>query len=393
MNISLSIYKLLQRGTMSITIPEGGSFEDRKKVYAKAAEYKGEDFYAELLSQMKVEYTDKVPTAGISVKGASIVLMINPDFWKTLKNDEDIGILKHECLHIMMGHLSREKDFKTNQMIKNVAMDLAINEFIPEIAHMANVCSVANLKKQYPNIENKQSYEWYYDFLMNNSNPQLPNTTDSHDEWEKMSDEERGVAKQVIKGAVQQATERASNIPANIQELIRNVLKPKNNWRTILRNFVANAKDHTFEFTRNRRNRRYGTLLPGYKYDLKLNLMVVVDTSGSTCDMAEEFFTEIDGIANLGYDITLVQCDTHIQSIEPYKKGEWRKIQIKGRGGTLFQPALDLAKEKQPDALIYFTDGETWETTLTNPKIPVLWAIVGGYSGKFSFGKYINVGK
>ena len=58
-----------------------------------------------------------------------------------------------------------------------------------------------------------------------------------------------------------------------------------------------------------------------------------------------------------GHKITVAQCDTQINSIEDFNpKKDW---EIKGRGGTSFQPVIDhYNKHGRYTALIYLTDGE-----------------------------------
>jgi predicted metal-dependent peptidase len=59
-----------------------------------------------------------------------------------------------------------------------------------------------------------------------------------------------------------------------------------------------------------------------------------------------------------GHQITVVQCDTEINSVEIFNpKKDW---DIKGRGGTSFQPVIDHYNEKDYTALIYLTDGEAY---------------------------------
>ena len=61
-----------------------------------------------------------------------------------------------------------------------------------------------------------------------------------------------------------------------------------------------------------------------------------------------------------GHQITVAQCDTEINSIEVFNpKKDW---DIKGRGGTDFQPVVDHYNEKKGTytALIYLTDGEAY---------------------------------
>ena len=60
-----------------------------------------------------------------------------------------------------------------------------------------------------------------------------------------------------------------------------------------------------------------------------------------------------------GHQITVVQCDTQINSVEVFNpRKDW---DIKGRGGTSFQPVIDHYNEKgYYTALIYLTDGEAY---------------------------------
>jgi predicted metal-dependent peptidase len=103
-------------------------------------------------------------------------------------------------------------------------------------------------------------------------------------------------------------------------------------------------------------------------------MLLAIDTSGSVCDdELKEFMNEIHHIYKSGVDITIVQCDTSINSIEPYKGNN--EITVKGRGGTSFEPVLDYyaANGKKFTSLVYFTDGECY--TSQRPKGNVLWVI------------------
>lgn len=64
----------------------------------------------------------RVPTAGVSKNGINYQLAINPEFWEGLGEDQRLGILKHELLHIAFGHLTTFFKFSDKRMA-NVAMD------------------------------------------------------------------------------------------------------------------------------------------------------------------------------------------------------------------------------------------------------------------------------
>jgi predicted metal-dependent peptidase len=69
---------------------------------------------------------------------------------------------------------------------------------------------------------------------------------------------------------------------------------------------------------------------------------------------------ELTHMHKTGHKITVAQCDTQINSIQEFNpKKDW---EIKGRGGTDFQPVIDHYNEKKGlyTALIYLTDGEAY---------------------------------
>jgi predicted metal-dependent peptidase len=103
-------------------------------------------------------------------------------------------------------------------------------------------------------------------------------------------------------------------------------------------------------------------------------MLLAIDTSGSVSnDELLEFMNEIHHIYKAGVDITIIQCDTKINSIEKYT-GEW-DLNIHGRGGTYFDPVIEYFNEhnKEFTSLVYFTDGEA--TAYVKPKGKVLWVL------------------
>jgi predicted metal-dependent peptidase len=83
--------------------------------------------------------------------------------------------------------------------------------------------------------------------------------------------------------------------------------------------------------------------------------------------------SEINHIYKAGVDVTIIQCDTDIRSIESYK-GKF-ELNVLGRGGTEFDPVLNYYNENQKKytSLVYFTDGECY--TRVKPKGHVLWVL------------------
>ena len=90
--------------------------------------------------------------------------------------------------------------------------------------------------------------------------------------------------------------------------------------------------------------------------------MVVVDVSGSvTGDELAGFFNEIFSIlARSSNPVTIIECDTAVQRVYKANRVEDVRLDVRGRGGTAFSPAVEYinAHREFRDALVvFFTDG------------------------------------
>lgn len=336
-----------------------------------------EPFYGLFLIGLNKKIRKDVPTAGVSKNGIGIQLSINPDFFMGLPDEHQIGLLKHELLHVSFGHLMM-RDSYPNKKLFNIAADLEINQYIdrnmlPEGG--LTLDSFAELK-----LPKKAGTKKYYDLLEqeceNNPCQSLQSILDQmdgdsqydHKTWEEFEDlteaEKKLVEKQIehqLKETAEQTEKRRGTIPGELAELIkrlRTVLPPSFDWKGYLKRFVGNS---VFTFTKKLRrkfNKRY-TDNPGLKIKHKNHILIGVDTSGSVnTKELEHFMSEMVHVQKTGHQITVAQCDTGISDISPFNsKKDW---QIKGRGGTCFQPVIDHFNEKRGyyTALIYLTDGE-----------------------------------
>ena len=88
-----------------------------------------EPFYGLFLVGMNKKYRNDLPTAGVSKNGMGVQLAINPEFFDGLNEKQQIGLLKHEILHVSFGHLIMRDKFSDMRLF-NVAADLEINQYI-----------------------------------------------------------------------------------------------------------------------------------------------------------------------------------------------------------------------------------------------------------------------
>lgn len=343
---------------------------------------KKEPFFAKIILNMRRSYSTRIPTAGVSIT-EQVNLIVNPNFWATLTLLEQVAVLRHECFHLIFNHIGRGKVLGKFDKKMNIAADLAINQMIDNLP--AGALTIEMFRKDILDIEPNKTMEYYYSKIKDLEGYE---TLDDHSEWDKVDSE---YARQKIKELVDDAVSSIGigKVPGNMVLAIKELRNSKKNWKNELQRFVSKQNETLLEQSRKVRNRRYGILYPGYKKVSKLTIAVAVDTSGSISDEALlQFFGEIAKIHKSNVDIKIIECDSNVRPAYDYDPK--KKIEVHGRGGTAFQPVFDEANTLEIDGLIYFTDGDAFDTP-TKPKYPVLWAIVGDSKKPVDFGAVTRV--
>ena len=198
------------------------------------------------------------------------------------------------------------------------------------------------------------------------------------DEFEDLSEaEQKLIEKQtqrLLGTAKEQTLKKQGIVPGEMENLIQLdvILPPKFDWKGYIRRFTGISTKVFTKKIRRKENKRYEGN-PGLKIKMRQKMLLAIDTSGSVSTQElGEFMNEIYHIYKAGVEITIVQCDTEIHSIEDYT-GKF-ELKISGRGGTEFDPVLDyFEKNAQFTSLIYFTDGECY--TNKKPTKKVLWVL------------------
>lgn len=327
-------------------------------------------FFAHVVLNMNRIYTNRVPTVGVGIDGG-LNLYINKTFWQKLSLDEQVAVLIHEVMHVIYNHISRGKELSDKFNSKmNVAADIAINQYIQNLPEGALTFEM--YKAKIPDLEEKQTMEYYYEKIKDLEGEE--ETLDDHSFWKNVDPE---YAEELVKNVIERAIESVGvgRVPGDVMLAIDKLRASKKNWKQELQRFVSRQAETLLEPSRKIRNRRYGILYPGYKKEPKLRLAIAIDTSGSVDeDALTQFYSEIAKIHKTGVHLTIIECDTQVSANYEYKPN--KRIEIHGRGGTLFQPAIDAANDLDIDGLIYFTDGGAFDTP-DKPKYNVLWAVVG----------------
>ncbi len=383
-----------------------------------------EPFYGHFLMGIPKEISSETPTAAVALMHRqSVKLIVNASFWESLSDDHRYGLIKHEVLHIVLKHLFTFRKF-SNKQLYNIAADLVVNQYIdkkqlPEGGIVME--QFAYLKPMYGiQLDRDMDVGYYYeklnrvlkekalvpfatamgrvsqleggghrqtglDELLSEDHPEMAR----HSFWkevETLSEGESKLAEIQVNRVIKATSSRVrhkynnfGNLPLGLVEKLEDILKalkPKFNWKRMLRLFATSSNSTFLKNTIRRASKRYGTV-PGIKLRRRNKLLLAIDTSGSV-DSKDfiDFFAEMFFIWKQGSEIEVVECDTQIQNIYKYRG----KIpqEIKGRGGTSFEAPINYAnKEYWPDALIYFTDGYA-PAPRQMPRYPVLWVITSG---------------
>ena len=373
---------------------------------------KSKSFYAHFLNKMAVQWSNKLPTAGVSITD-KINFYINPVFFNTLDPLQQIELVEHEIEHIVYLHPIRAKDYISTEKnaqgrfrCANIAMDAYINENKPNLCKDLGV-TYQRLNEQLKEmgspftVSGNDPWEVNYEKLMQaaKDNPNKDGSgdgfgdpVDDHSQW---GEGDGKISKEVAEGIVRDAANKAQaatgagNMPSHLLSQISELNRSNVNWKRELRKFFVNSLKFNFERTRNRRNRRYGLVQPGRRKKPNLHVAVCVDSSGSVCNESfSRFFAEISTIADMGVEMTVIDADCGVAAV--YKYDKKKPVQRHGNGGTMYIPAINKALELKVDGIIYFGDGDSADTP-TNPKIPFLWALVGDQDAPGDFGSIVRV--
>jgi len=175
-----------------------------------------------------------------------------------------------------------------------------------------------------------------------------------------------------------QSAKACGREPGMVERPLKQSRESKQDWRAILRDFVATTSPSDYRWTPP--NRRYvasGLYLPSVERRGVGAIVVVVDTSGSIGKSElEQFAGEISAISEEAQPekILVLYCDAAVQSTQEFGPGEPVELQPKGGGGTDFRPAFGWVTENDvaPVCLIYLTD-LCCDSYPEPPEYPVLW--------------------
>jgi len=367
-------------------------------------------FFGTFIIHMQREVRYDIPAAaGVTIKKGAPLLMLNPILLLRYTHKEVKAILKHEVYHLLHMHLlrSKENNNRFDSYIENIAMDVAINQFIPDIPDECitfdNFCKKFKLNSY--TVQHKESFEYYLDLVKNseeykkesekykqmmkdvqdildklsqgmsgqsgnqNGNGQqngqggggksIEEMLDEilkekypvdHSMWKESDSSDVQNMKEIVKHMVNEAIKNCGNIPGDLQQIINKINEPAIiRWQDELKMLVGSVRC-PYKLTPLRRPRRQMDRmdLKGRISDRKVKIAVAIDTSGSMGEKELQFvFSEIFNILKLvKFEMTVIECDTMIQRTYKAKAINEIDTKVAGRGGTSFTPVFKYLKEE-----------------------------------------------
>jgi len=372
-------------------------------------------YYGIFCVGLNKRFADEYPTLWVSMDGINYSLNINREYWNSLTNNQRIGGIWHELLHIVLFHLPDYQQYIAkfpDAKLLNIAMDLSVESYIPEI-YWDEQATAEILFRQFKTLPKCQSVEYYWNFLKSlqqfdsskvpdpdgeysgqlsefsqKSQEQqdyiksIISSNNLHQSWNDiLSSEECDKIKDLVKNQVEfQMKETAKSCsrgiyPSEIADKIRELLYPKPpifNWKAYFRRVLGISFDIYNKKTRRKESKRFSDS-PGLKLKKKHKILVGIDTSGSVnSEEFSEFFNEIKHIYKAGAEVYIIECDTKISAQYAYK-GKTPEV-VHGRGGTSFLPVVDFYNKSDYTTCVYFTDGYGDQDECT-PTKPMIWII------------------
>ncbi len=358
-------------------------------------------FYGLLLMHMKFALDGNVRTA--ATDGERIYFA--PEFLDEISDSELMFILQHEILHVVLRHVERTADRDPRGF--NIACDIVVNSNILFSAggDRASITLARYGESMHLAPDGAEGFKYtaeeVYEMLKHQKKGRgLPGrkgspggipgggTVDDHSKWGTIPAEElRAIWDQRIRDAYEAAGKGRGVLSAGLERMLRELTRPKTDWRTVLNDFV---QEETVDYSFTPPDRRFSDspfLLPDFSEtdETVRNVLFMIDTSGSmTEEEVTQAYSEIKGaIDQFGGRLAgwLGFFDAEVIPPVPFSSvDEFMMIKPKGGGGTSFEAVFSyIAAEMsgmEISSIVILTDGYA---PFPRPEaamgIPVLWMI------------------
>ena len=410
----------------------------RQKVdYALRQVVTHHDFFGPAALAMPWQECDQIDTACTN----GITVRYNPEFIDGLSKAQTVGLVLHELLHPLLGHLERlASQFREDHHTANRAADFEINNFITSY-NKGGAIPVALPPDGCIDVEKwgDLSAEVIYKRIKEEI-PEPPDNPDGgSDSGSDDGDSDSGDSDSDNNSGDSDSNsgDSDSKRPSSCGEFElptesdTSVQEQARKWREILGSCIQTAKlrgqgggdfiqkleglfespisleellsKYVTEFCigdeSTKPDRRFLALndicIAGIEDEKHGTLVFVRDTSGSIDDDIMRSISNViqDAVDGLDFEkVAVIDADAEVQEVRYYDPYEPISLDIKGRGGTDFAPAFKYVEDNIEEArvIVYLTDGYG---PFPNPEplIPTLWITYGLAEEHFPFGDTVEL--
>jgi predicted metal-dependent peptidase len=312
-------------------------------------------------------------------------IFFNSDWVAELTPSEIRGVLAHEVLHVLFQHSARKVNRDPD--LWNIAADHAINLLLLEQGFSLPQGGFADksyrgmsAEKIYSLLPQKASYSaggrnrksGYHEDPENSGSIPIvgPDVLDPESvsviAARDLDMPDREQLNQICDSLRSDAISKLQGDAASffLAECTA-IEESKIDWRDLLRSWLIDRiKNDWSMWPCSKKHLHRGLYLPSVGIEAPGHLVFAIDTSGSMSDAElAEIFSELKTYREtFPSRLTVIQCDSAVQSVVSYEEMDGEEIPSKnpivGRGGTDFRPVFDWINENARGAyLIYSTDG------------------------------------
>jgi len=362
-----------------------------------------EAFIAAVMTRVKREVSDKVPTAGTN----GTWVRYNPAFCDPLSDEELFGLVLHESCHIVMMHMWRREG--RDPRIWNYANDALINAYIKSRGWQLPKGGV-----HLGWVREEHSSEYVYNKLKEQQQEQkskggggagdgeseddgMGGGFDGTGDLEDAQDDATRVDMEATIVASAKMAKECGQGSSLIDRVLERVGEPIVRWQDVCRSMMTESCAADYTYTRpSRRFIGSGLYLPSLRSDALGGLAIGFDTSGSMGpDECNQIATEIQAIVDdlQPSFVEVVYCDYAVTHVERFERDDLLVLRPKGGGGTRFQPVFEhfANTDDRYCGMIFFTDMEGNLQECEEPPFPMIWADIGYSHPQEPFGTRVKV--
>lgn len=364
--------------------------------------FRHEPFYAKLAARLaKVRTNCKEQCAlGYNLESHEFTLHYDPAEFAAMEPKERLWLIKHELLHLALGHCVDRRYEHIQPIVTNVGMDAAINSLPSMLEDCPATCicpgrptaSASPLWQFIATWPQGESSEVYINLLLERQEEHQDELDDLARQYpsHQLALDPMGEAKMrdMVEGAVQATViEAAGNpnawgsVPQVLRDHILAASAHKLDPRQVLRYLAGQVvrSERTKRWTKV--NKRYPYQRPGRRQQWTGKVLVSVDQSGSVGDDALAIaFSWIGDLTHI-LDVTVAPFDAAVapEHVFTWKKGQPHALERVACGGTDFDAPTAYANANKFDLHVVITDmcadrpgpskcRRVWLTTAQNAK-------------------------